>query len=711
MAHQLPDCLIGVEAADIFEQSDLSLVKRHVDEIIEEGLGNFMVLRAYRVTADGGPSTVLGDLASVGTMIEQLRKQKATPVEADSPAVEALRYACERGIHCAALYSWFTPEAVQQIKRECGSRFLFPMLGEMHGGMGEEMGQLADEFEAADLPALDRKAVEKMRISIEKHRNAGFARVGHVDGPIHHRLGYRAGLHVSMTELMIGFVQLHLAATRGAAYAFGKEFGSWIAMGYFGGANADVLKPTRLRASLNASYLSGAKYILLESGQWALHEHGNNVPEGNHLTRELRHEVKRFYAFAKRHPRPAPRPEVRLGLVKGRYDGWSGSMSAGVVWRQMHGAPEYLAGSPERGWDYVDVIWPGKGRWDTYPLQDSTTPWLLGTPYGQADLVPVEASAERLAEYRTLMFLGWNTMDAAQWRKLTAYVEQGGTLFMAVPQLATATRRPAGFTNPTDMKLIRGGKVEDLFGVRIKGCGGYHDRMNFTDIIRAGRIGLPVGRRFIMHTALFPAVMETAGARVLARSHDKRPLLTEHRVGKGTAYLLGSWDYPGLNTYQELMRVLVGRFAEDSMGDIRVHSDGPIDWAVYRGEQFDTVYLLNTHLEKAALASLIGPRGLRLQVQLDPSAMRVAYVLRDAIVCFESGMTALTGARRRRGWELDVEGARPVGVKMAFASGLRPRDATMGDEKVTAFGFTYPYYTLHFNAAAGTLRIRTGRAG
>ena len=105
MAHQLPDCLIGVEATDIFEPSNLSVVKRHVDEIMAEGLGNFMALRAYRVTADDGPSTVLGDLASAGTMVEQLRRQKATPVEADSPAVEALRYACERGIHCAALYS------------------------------------------------------------------------------------------------------------------------------------------------------------------------------------------------------------------------------------------------------------------------------------------------------------------------------------------------------------------------------------------------------------------------------------------------------------------------------------------------------------------------------------------------------------------------------------------------------------------------------
>lgn len=706
MTERLPDCLIGVEAADIFQPSNLSLIKRHINEVVDEGLGNFMVLRAYRVTPDGGPDTVLGDVRSVETMIAQLRKQKAVPVEAGSPAVEAFRYACDRGVHCAALYTWFQPQAVRQIRRECRGRFLFPMLGEMHGGMGEEMGQASDDYRAADLPTLDRKALAKLKESIARLRRAGFARVGHVDGPVQHRMGYRAGLHVSMTELMIGFVELHLAATRGAADAWGKEFGSWIAMGYFGGANADVLKPVRLRAALCASYLSGAKYILLESGQWGLHEHGNNIPEGNHLSHEMRHEMKRFYAFARRHPRPAPRPEVRLGVVMGRYDGWTGTMSPGVVWRQMRGAPEYLTGSAERGWDYLDVLWPGKGRCDDYPLQDATTPWLLGTPYGQVDLVPVETPLSRLTRYRTLLFLGWNTMDAAQWARLTGFVKQGGTLFMSVPHLATSTRRPAGFTNPADMKLVRGGRVEEVFGVRVHGCGGYHDRINFMDVVAAGRIGLPVGRRFIAHTALFPALIETAGARVLVRSHDRRPLLTEHRLGKGTAYLLGAWDYPGLNAYQEIMRLLVGRFAERSMGELRVLADGPVDWAVYRGAEFDTIHMLNTSLERPAVAAVRAPRGIALDVPLDPAHMRVAYVFPDMALCFDDPMTALKGARRHRGWDLEIEGDRPIGARVALAPGRRPTEASVGTETVSAFGFDYARYDLHFGAASGTLRIR-----
>ena len=705
---ELPDCLIGVEAADIFEPSGLALIKRHVDEIIEEGLGNFVVFRAYRVTEDAGEETVLRTDGDGQAMLDQLRRQKAIPVKPDSAAVEALRYACDRGLYCAALYTLFEPGAAKQIKTLCKGRFLFPMLGEMHGGMGEEMGQPAEDYEAPDVKSLDRQAVAKLRAGIARHREAGFSRVGHVDGPLHHGIGYRAGLWVSMTELMCGFVQLHLAATRGAADAFGKEFGSWIAIGYFGGANCDPIKPVRLRASLNASYLSGAKYILLESGQWGLHEFGNDVPAGNMLSRELRHEVKRFYAFAKRHPRPAPRPEVRLAFVKGRYDGWSGTLDA-MQWRQAHGSPEYLTSSSERGWDYLDVVWPGKGRCDDYPLQDFKTPWLTGAPYGPTDIVPADTPLERLRQYRSLLFLGWNTMDAAQYRKLTEYAEDGGSLFMAVPHLATWTRRPPAICNPPDMPLFRNGRVESLFGARVTGCGGYRQRINRVDVLGTDRIGLPP-TQFIMETALYPALVELKGARVAARTHDKLPFLTENRLGKGTAYLMCSWDFPGLNAYQAFMRFLVRGFAARDIGDVTVESDGPVDWAVYPGPVYDTAFALNCGLEDTVRATVWGPRGMAVDVPLGPGQMRAAYVFPDMILCLDSPMTALVSAERKRGWRLRVEGDEPVGLTLVVPDERAPARVGLNGDDVTEFGFTYPCYTFHFNDTGGELVITTRKA-
>ena len=41
-----------------------------------------------------------------------------------------------------------------------------------------------------------------------------------------------------------------------------------------------------------------------------------------------------------------------------------------------------------------------------------------GTPYGLADIVPAEAPADALSRYRSLLFLGWNTMTDEPYRNL-----------------------------------------------------------------------------------------------------------------------------------------------------------------------------------------------------------------------------------------------------------------------------------------------------
>jgi hypothetical protein len=306
------------------------------------------------------------------------------------------------------------------------------------------------------------------------------------------------------------------------------------------------------------------------------------------------------------------------------------------------------------------------------------------------------------------MYLGWNTMDAEQYRKLKQYVTGGGTLFMAVPHLSTDIRRPPSLCNSANMKLFRNGRVEDLFGVRVKGMGDYFTRINAIDVIQPGLVGLPE-RRFIQETALFPAIAKVTRGRVIARSHDKRPLLIENRLGRGAAYLLCSWDYPGLNTYQEFMRVLVERFAEYSVGDIRVRSRDPVEWGVFRGDFCDTVFALNTHLENPAIASVEAPRGISLRLQIDPGCMRLVYVSRDLALAFDDPMTAVKSAKQEDTGEFVVEGSQPVGLTLALADGLAPKEVSFGGEVVADYGFEYPYYSFHFKAASGTLRIRARR--
>ena len=67
--------------------------------------------------------------------------------------------------------------------------------------------------------------------------------------------------------------------------------------------------------------------------------------------------------------------------------------------------------------------------------------WYSGTPYGEIELIPIDAPAEVLSQFRLLLLLGWNTMDEEQYGKLTAHVANGGTLVMSVPH---ATRNDRG---------------------------------------------------------------------------------------------------------------------------------------------------------------------------------------------------------------------------------------------------------------------------
>jgi len=128
---------------------------------------------------------------------------------------------------------------------------------------------------------------------------------------------------------------------------------------------------------------------------------------------------------------------------------------------------------------------------------------------------------------------------------------------------------------------------------------------------------------------------------------------------------------------------------------------------VYRGDLYDTVFALNTDLERPLPATVEAPKGVSLKVQLDPGAMRLVYVFRDMALCFDSPMTALAGAKRSRAWELRVHGDEPLGARLAFAQGLAPKSVSLGDDCVTEYGFTYPYYSFHFAETGGVLRVAT----
>ena len=117
-----------------------------------------------------------------------------------------------------------------------------------------------------------------------------------------------------------------------------------------------------------------------------------------------------------------------------------------------------------------------------------------------------------------------------------------------------------------------------------------------------------------------------------------RPLLIENRLGKGTAFLVTAWEYPGdeglLSFAQDLIRTVI----QGEQADIRLLSGDRVRYAVYDGQAhgsrkpYSVVYLLNTDPDCPALAQLWVRGKLSGEFVIPPAEMRLAYVFDDLVV-------------------------------------------------------------------------------
>src|SRR5690606_15505585 len=103
--------------------------------------------------------------------------------------------------------------------------------------------------------------------------------------------------------------------------------------------------------------------------------------------------------------------------------------------------PFWCSGQPERGWNIaMKVFYPCPNILNPHP-----NPFLSGTPYGQVDVTSFaddNVDANFLsANYKALLFTGWNTSSDKQYRELCEYVRNGGILFISIPQLSTNDTR------------------------------------------------------------------------------------------------------------------------------------------------------------------------------------------------------------------------------------------------------------------------------
>ena len=338
-----------------------------------------------------------------------------------------------------------------------------------------------------------------------------------------------------------------------------------------------------LTAAFRQKYMAGAKIILNESGNWFLqtvkavdsplfemprvelggitrcdpHLVAPHVEEAKktyhkidyHSTypKRYRETISDFYDFVKAHGTPEGQPEVTVAVAKGNHDLCGHEFAPNAVVAGMYSMAEknpcWYEGQPERGWNIVKNVF--------FPRPPVLAPFhnrfLSGTPHGMVDIVSLaddRIDADFLsAHYKALLFSGWNTSSAVQYRELMKFVTAGGTLFIAIPHFSTDISR--NHSSYTAEDLVNGGDFSDLCGGKVRKKGKRFYWATAPD--RKGTLGFSFPRRFgIFTTCMGEIEITDSQAEILAVDDEvMEPLLLRRQLGKGTVYFLNSWSYPG----------------------------------------------------------------------------------------------------------------------------------------------------------------------
>jgi len=226
--------------------------------------------------------------------------------------------------------------------------------------------------------------------------------------------------------------------------------------------------------------------------------------------------------------------------------------------------------------------------------------WLNGSPYGQVDLIPAFTDPDILAQYKVLFLLDWNTMTEEIFEGLKKYVEQGGNLILGISQLSTLTTRQH-LKKMDELNLIYDGKgkIEELFGAKITGKGNKVTELSFVNASENGlqfdaQNTFPTDETPVEAPEIHLATVENKTASVLAKDEKGNPALIENRCGKGYAYLVTLWNYPGNERLEKFMTEVVGVFATRFQSDIKVLDNPDIHFSRYEENDSERVLLLNT---------------------------------------------------------------------------------------------------------------------
>ncbi len=461
-----------------------------------------------------------------------------------------------------------------------------------------------DGYSSASMDEAMEKHIAHLKGAIDKVHSLGApAAFGDASGGI--RYSYLAGLDFVRAETMVGNTMTLLSQARPAAESLKDgRWGVHIAMQH----NYMPYHENHLGMyflSLFQPWMMGAELMYEEDSLFSVWKEERQAWD-DLLAARKRDMTRAFLKFAKAHPRSGKC--VRdIGFIEGRYAAPFNGFICGPeqdphysVWG-MYGstAPEWEHCQPEKCRQLLNVLMPGASTAPLRQKYDERRFFFAGTPYGDFDCVPIEASTDYLKNYKLLIHTGWSTATDEDYRKLIDYVKCGGTLLIGITELSTHKKRDF-LADMEDLALYNGGDISELCGIKIRGKSG----TEYSGVWNAeGKASMPKpklisepsdfygedGAAFIADTLL-------CGAECVAwDAENGKPLLVRYNLGDGFVYTFTFWAYPGHERFEELSAAWIERLAKSSRSNVYIEDpSGEVFFTKWENGDETTFMLLNT---------------------------------------------------------------------------------------------------------------------